>query len=51
MGILTDDPRLARHAGVPLRSRFETRNGGIPVSFMASEKAGKAIAVRADSDR
>ena len=51
VGVLTDDPRLARHAGVPLRSRFETRNGGIPVSFMASEKAGKPTAVRADSDR
>jgi putative N6-adenine-specific DNA methylase len=50
VGVLTDDPRLARHAGVPLRSRFETRNGGIPVSFMASEKAGKPISVRADSD-
>ena len=45
VGVLTDDPRLARQAGIPLRSRFETRNGGIPVSFMASEKAGKATAV------
>ena len=51
VGVLTDDPRVARHAGVPLRSRFETRNGGIPVSFMASEKAGKATSVGADSDR
>src|SRR5689334_21349265 len=51
VGILTDDPRLARHAGVPLRSRFETRNGGIPVSFMASEKAGKTAGSGANSDR
>ncbi|MFL5481667.1 MAG: class I SAM-dependent RNA methyltransferase [Gemmatimonadaceae bacterium] len=49
VGLLTDDPRLARHAGVPLRSRFETRNGGIPVSFMASEKAGNVTTSRSDS--
>jgi putative N6-adenine-specific DNA methylase len=49
IGVLTDDPRLARHAGITLRSRFETRNGGIPVSFMASEKAGKAMTTRSDS--
>jgi putative N6-adenine-specific DNA methylase len=44
LGILTDDPRRARQVGVPLRSRFETRNGGIPVSFMATEKAGNEAA-------
>jgi putative N6-adenine-specific DNA methylase len=61
LGILTDDPRLARHVGIPLRARFETRNGGIPVSFLASEKAGNRRsrgpdslndgARRGDSDR
>ena len=50
LGVLTDDVRLARHAGVPLRSRFETRNGGIPVSFLASEKAGKRAPNQSDSD-
>jgi putative N6-adenine-specific DNA methylase len=50
LGVLTDDVRLARQVGVPLRSRFETRNGGIPVSFLASEKAGKRVPNRPDSD-
>ncbi len=49
LGVLTDDQRLARHTGIPLRSRFETTNGGIPVSFLASEKAGKLAATRSDS--
>ena len=44
LGMLTADQRLARHAGVPLRSRFDTKNGGIPVSFLASERAGKSTA-------
>src|SRR2546423_2758270 len=44
LGVLTADQPIARHAGVPLRSRFDTRNGGIPVSFVASEKTGKAEA-------
>ena len=51
VGILTDDPRLARQAGIPLRARFETRNGGIPVSFLASEKAGNPTRNRRDSDQ
>ena len=49
VGVLTDDPRTARHIGIPLRSRFESRNGGIPVSFMASEKAGKQQPGRTNS--
>ncbi len=49
VGILSDDPRLARQTGLPLRSRFETKNGGIPVSFLASEKAGKTVLDRRDS--
>ena len=44
LGVLTADQPLARHAGIPLRSRFDTRNGGIPVSFLASEKTGKSAA-------
>ena len=50
LGVLSDDARLARQAGVPLRARFETRNGGIPVSFLASETAGKHTTNRPDSD-
>jgi putative N6-adenine-specific DNA methylase len=49
VGVLTDDVRLARQAGIQLRARFETRNGGIPVSFLASEKAGNSMASRRDS--
>ena len=44
LGMLTADQRLARHAGVPLRSRFDTKNGGIPVSFLANERSGKSAA-------
>ena len=51
LGILTDDPRLARHAGAPLRVRFDTKNGGIPVSFLASEKTGKTTSDPPDSKR
>ncbi len=51
LGILAAEHRLARHAGVALRSRFETKNGGIPVSFLTSEKAGKPVPARADSER
>ena len=50
VGILAAEPRLGRQAGVPLRSRFETRNGGIPVTFLASEKGGKSAGKQADSD-
>lgn len=49
VGILAAEPRLARQAGVPLRSRFETQNGGIPVSFLASEKGGKSTVKERDS--
>lgn len=40
LGILTSDADLARRTGLPLRARFSTRNGGIPVAFFAQEKAG-----------
>jgi putative N6-adenine-specific DNA methylase len=45
LGVLSADQRLARHAGIPLRSRFDTKNGGIPVSFLATERAGKSAAI------
>ena len=51
LGVLTADQRLARHAGTPLRSRFDTKNGGIPVSFLATEKAGKSAVTSPVSKR
>jgi len=41
-GILTADSALVRETRLPLVPRFNTRNGGIPVSFLVSEKPGKA---------
>jgi len=40
-GILTSDLALVRQTRLPLLPRFSTRNGGIPVSFLVSEKKGK----------
>ena len=47
LGILTSDAVLAGQMRLPLRPRFATSNGGIPVSFLVSEKAGKTQAVLA----
>ncbi len=44
MGILTSDTVPVRHTRLPLVSRFSTRNGGIPVSFLVIEKPGKVEA-------
>jgi putative N6-adenine-specific DNA methylase len=44
VGVLTSDTALVRQTRLPLIPRFSTRNGGIPVSFMVSEKVGKAEA-------
>ena len=38
VGLLTTDQELAGQLRLDLRSRFDSRNGGIPVSFLASEK-------------
>jgi putative N6-adenine-specific DNA methylase len=38
LGVLTADAGLARQLRIPIRSRFDSRNGGIPVSFLVSEK-------------
>src|SRR5258706_7614037 len=38
LGVLTSDVALAGQMRLPLRPRFSTSNGGIPVSFLASEK-------------
>jgi hypothetical protein len=41
---------LAAQMRLPLRSRFSTSNGGIPVSFLVSEKAAKTEARPLKSD-
>jgi putative N6-adenine-specific DNA methylase len=41
IGLLTSDAVLAAQMRLPLWPRFSTSNGGIPVSFLVSEKAGK----------
>jgi putative N6-adenine-specific DNA methylase len=41
LGVLTSDTALIGQTRRPMVSRFDTRNGGIPVSFMVSEKPGK----------
>jgi putative N6-adenine-specific DNA methylase len=43
IGLLTSDAVLAGQMRLTLRPRFATSNGGIPVGFLASEKAGKAV--------
>ena len=42
-GILTPDAALIRQTRLPLVPRFSTRNGGIPVSFLVSEKPAKTV--------
>jgi putative N6-adenine-specific DNA methylase len=41
LGLLTSDLALAGQMRLPIRPRFSTSNGGIPVSFLASEKVAK----------
>jgi putative N6-adenine-specific DNA methylase len=36
VGLLTPDKVLAAQLKLPLRSRFDSRNGGIPVSFLVA---------------
>jgi putative N6-adenine-specific DNA methylase len=38
IGILAADDGLAGQMQLPTRSRFDTRNGGIPVSYLVSER-------------
>jgi putative N6-adenine-specific DNA methylase len=40
-GVLTSDTGLVGQTRLSMVSRFDTRNGGIPVSFMVSEKPGQ----------
>ena len=46
IGILTADTALVRETRLPVAPRFSTRNGGIPVSFLVSEKPSKAEIIR-----
>ena len=39
LGVLSAEEPLARQLRAPVRSRFASSNGGIPVNFLASEKA------------
>ena len=39
LGVLTSDTGLVGQTRLPMVPRFATRNGGIPVTFMVSEKA------------
>jgi putative N6-adenine-specific DNA methylase len=41
LGILTSDEMLVRQTGLLLRPRFSTQNGGISVTFFATEKRAK----------
>lgn len=41
IGILTSDAVLTGQMGISFRARFSTSNGGIPVSFLVSDKAAK----------
>jgi putative N6-adenine-specific DNA methylase len=41
LGILTSDSALVRQTKLPLRPRFITSNGGIPVSYFVSEKSSE----------
>lgn len=38
LGLLAAEEQLARQLRAPVRSRFASSNGGIPVNFLASEK-------------
>jgi putative N6-adenine-specific DNA methylase len=42
IGVLAADDDLTRQIRLPLRSRFATSNGGIPVSYLASERRDDA---------
>jgi len=42
LGVLTSDSALVRQTRLSLTPRFSTSNGGIPVSFLVSEKRTKA---------
>jgi len=44
VGVLAAEDALAGQMRLPMRSRFESRNGGIPVRFLVSERIEHGIA-------
>jgi putative N6-adenine-specific DNA methylase len=42
LGVLTSDAVLAGQMRIPIRPRFSSNNGGIPVNFVVSEKVDEA---------
>jgi 23S rRNA G2445 N2-methylase RlmL len=50
VGVLTSDTGLVGQTRLSMLPRFATRNGGIPVSFMVSEKARPIDANSKDSE-
>ncbi|MEA2766537.1 MAG: putative N6-adenine-specific methylase [Gemmatimonadaceae bacterium] len=42
LGVLTSDSALVQQTKLPLKPRFSTSNGGIPVSYFVSEKTSRA---------
>jgi len=50
LGVLTTDRVLVGQMRLPLRSRFDSRNGGIPVSFLVNEKPNVKEARRTGHD-
>jgi len=50
LGVLTTDRVLVGQMRLPLRSRLDSRNGGIPVSFLVSEKPNVKEARRTGHD-
>ena len=44
IGVLAAEDALAGQMRLPMRSRFESRNGGIPVRFLVSERIENGIA-------
>ena len=46
MGILTADDSLAGQMRIPVRARFESSNGGIPVKYLVSDKADGSVSPR-----
>ena len=45
IGVLAAADDLARQIRLPLRSRFASSNGGIPVSYLVSERDGDSGAI------
>jgi MOSC domain-containing protein YiiM len=51
LGILTSDSLLVRQLGLPMRARFSTRNGGIPVDYLVTERGSARDSAPTPSNR